>query len=127
MVEEQLVTEFNMGVASMQRMDSLIRNIAHLKTVEYQSGNPVLSIVLRMQKALYVELYPYLDDKEVKEANTKYLNIFRMYPIINTGNSLVVPIITEDAMDDFQLWTMKMLLDKGILTRLGEDPWEAMI
>jgi len=126
MVDNQLVTEFNMGVASMMRMDSLIKQISYLKTIQFQGGNPVLSIVLRMQKALYVELYPYLDEKEVTGANT-YLDIFKMFPIINTGTSLVIPEVTMDAMDEFQLWTMKMLLDKGILTRLGEDPWEAMI
>lgn len=118
--------EFNMGVASMQRMDNIIRGITQYRTMLYLRGQPLHLLLLRLQRALYVELYPYLNDKEVEEAEKKFLSVFRENPIISTGTSLVVPNITETTMEDFELWCMKKMKDKGILQRFGEDPTEAL-
>jgi hypothetical protein len=118
---------FNMGAATMGRIDSLIRKISDFKSILYMNGIPMDSMIQRLQRELYTELYPYLNDEEVKDANDKFLSVFKKYPIINTGTSLLVPQVTEDAMEDFQLWTMRKLKDKGLLTPLSEDiaanPW----
>jgi hypothetical protein len=116
--------EFNMGVASMQRIDGLIRQITEYKSMVYVNGNPTHSIVLRLLKELYKELYPYLDDKEHSAANVSFLQIFKDNPIINTGNGLLIPKITEDKMEEFELWVMKTMMDKGILTKIGESPYD---
>ncbi len=111
----------------MMRMDALIRNITHFKSILYVKGMPLHSLILRLQKALYTELYPYLLQKEITYAHNNFMKIFIDYPIINTGHSLVLPAITEVTMDKFELWTMRKLKEKGILTLLGERPEEAMI
>ena len=123
---EQGTAEFNMGVASMQRMDATIRGITSAKATLFIGGQPLYQLIMRWQKALYVELYPYLTDKEITEANI-FLEVFRNNPIITTGTSMVVPNITLEKLDDFELWCMRKMKEKGILQRFGEDPGEAMI
>ena len=123
----QGTAQFNMGVASMQRMDIIIRNITSYKTMLYLQGQPMHLLLLRLQKALYTELYPYLTTLEVDEANKHYLNVFETNPIISTGTSLIIPFITERKMDEFELWVMLKLREKGILQRFEEDPGEAIL
>jgi hypothetical protein len=117
---------FNMGAATMSRIDSLIRQITFYKSVLYQQGSPMHSLILRLQLELYVELHPYLDNKERQVAYI-YRKIFIKYPIINTGHSLIINSITEQAMEDFQLWTMDKLKEKGLLTPLAPNPLEDLV
>lgn len=126
MPSEDQLTEFNMGVLSIQRINNFIVTKEQYEIAQFQNGNPLLSIVLRLQKVLYKELYPYLTEDEAEEAQ-EYFKILRDNPIINDGSRLIVPAVTEEMIDRFDLWLMKKLFDKGILTKLGDDPWAAMI
>jgi hypothetical protein len=121
------MVEFNMGAASMARVDALIRKIVEYKSILYVGGSPMHSLILRLLRALYVEVYPYLDKEEVEYATKSYIDVFKDNPIVNTGNSLLLPKITEDTMEDFELWLMGKMMDKGILTKIGVSPYETMI
>lgn len=119
--------EFNMAAASMERMDALIRSLTNYKALLFVQGQPMHLMIFRLQKALYTELYPYLGKDEVEEANNNFLNIFADNPIISTGTSLIVPRITEQLLDKFELWCMLKMKEHGILQRFGEDPGEAIL
>jgi hypothetical protein len=118
---------FNMGAATMGRIDALIRKITEFRSTQYLNGIPMDAMIQRLQKELYAELYPYLSEVEIKQANENYLSTFKRYPITNTGTALLVPAIVEETMEEFQLWTMRKLKEKGLLTPLSEDiaanPW----
>ena len=57
--------EFNMGVASMQRIDSIIRKITEYKTIQYSNGVPLDELIYRLLEALYTEVYPYLEKEKL--------------------------------------------------------------
>jgi hypothetical protein len=116
--------QFNMGVASMQRIDSLLRKLHEYNSMLYLAGSPMHSMIIRLLVRLYTEIYPYLDKKEIKYANDRFLDVFLQHPIINTGTSLLVPFITETRGNEFELWLYKTMFEKGILTKIGESPYD---
>lgn len=127
MVKTDRYIEFNMGVLGMERIDAIIRKITEYKAVLYINGSPMHSLILRLLNALYVEVYPYLDEEEVKFVKENFTDVFRNQPIINKGSSLLIPKVTEEAMEDFELWLMKTMFEKGILTKIGESPYDIEI
>ena len=116
--------EFNMGVASMQRIDAIIKKITEYKSILYLNGMPLYSLTLNLLKRLYMEVYPYLEQKERDYATTTFIEPFKLNPIVNSGNGLMFPQLTEDLMETFELWMMATMMDKGILTKIGDSPYD---
>jgi hypothetical protein len=64
-----------------------------------------------------------MEEAECTEAQA-YLQIFKDNPIEYTDHSIIFPIITEDKMDEFELYLMDMMMKKGILTKIGDSPYD---
>jgi len=117
---------FNMGLATLERIDMLIRKQSSFSAMKYMNGNPLHSYLLNIQMELYKELYPFLDDNEHKEAKRNFLDVFKKNPITKSTTGLFVPDITEETMLEFDFWIRKMLQAKGLLMSTREDPRFAM-
>jgi len=117
---------FNMGLATLERIDVLIRKQSSFSAMKYMNGNPLHGYLLNIQMELYKELYPFLEEKEHKEATKKFLDVFRKNPITKTTTGLFVPDVTEATMLEFDFWIRKMLKAKGLLMSTKEDPRFAM-
>ena len=127
--EERFIgnAQFNMGVASMQRMDTILRSITQLMTILYYKGQPLHQRIILLQQELYAELYPYLTDTEIQEAEDNFLSVFENDPIRSDDSGTIIPNILRVRMNEFRLWMMKKLREKGILQRFEEDPGEAIL
>ena len=117
---------FNMGLATLERIDSLIRKQSSYSAMKYMDGNPLHSYLLNIQMELYKELYPFLDDKEKRLAKKDFLDVFEKNPIENKATGLFVPNITEKKMLEFDFFIRDKLKGKGLLMSTKDDPRYAM-
>lgn len=107
-----VTSQFNMSVATLQRIDQLLQNLHQYNTI----GNP--SFIQRTIYCFYKELYPFLNDPDREVAR----NIWDS--IIKSGNN---PNMLLKEMHTFEFWLRDQLFKKKLLMSLGDDPTEAIL
>jgi hypothetical protein len=113
---------WNMANQYMQKISSILDNIIDIWTHPYKDGEPRYKELLRLERMLKVLISVYLDEEELKEAEENYIKFMVDFPIIDTGHSTILPLITEEKMFGFNEWVLRKLKVKGVLVPPRFDP-----
>jgi hypothetical protein len=112
-------SEFNLANKTMDRMGGILQAIVILSTEA--SGDDIPVRILRLYRALFNELYPWLKPAE-RISGLAFVRAIQKHPIINTGHSFQIPAITERNMELWYRWMMVKLKKHKLLSKLSEDP-----
>lgn len=120
-MEEQLNNMWNMSLATLQRIDNLLRSLTNY----YITGQLILIQI--SLKCLYKEVYPFLDAKEriegnnmLKEIDTKGFQKFKGQESFSYNADLFI------IMHSFEFWIRNKLHEKGLLMAKGEDIYNVL-
>lgn len=117
-MSDYAVNEINMGVLHVERIHNIITQIEQLNTMVIMNGQPTQAIELRLLINWYSELSGVLKDPD-KKAGREFLTFFIDNPILNTGDSLLIPIATEEKMFEFKLFLFDLMYKYNLLTKVG--------
>ena len=119
--QEQTPTQFNMGIATVMRIDRLLFESSKIN-IKFRSAYESHLILLE----LYRELYPFLKAEEMTEAQEKFLNKINTKDFLfqNRGRVVLYPSETLATLSSFNLWIRLKLYDKGLLMGKGSDPFD---
>jgi len=117
---EDKTTAFNMGLATLERINNLIISLSsyHIENNVPGMRNTILE--------LYKESHVYMNQKQKDEAEAIWSNIDN-YNIESVDSTSIKydPKILE-YINYFDFWLREILHKKGILMPKGEDPHTAM-
>jgi hypothetical protein len=82
--------------------------------------------LLRLERSLKMLVSVYLTEPELKEANENYIRYFIDFPIVDTGATTLIPLVTEEKLYDFPEWILKKLKEKGALVPATVDYKDAI-
>ena len=116
------VESWNMADAFMKKISSVLDGIIEIWKEPYLDGIPRYKELLRLERTLKMLVSVYLTDAEMKDANENYIKYFIEMPIVDTGNTTIIPNITEEKLYDFPEWVLKRLKEKGALVPAQFDP-----
>lgn len=111
---EQVAT-FNMALATLERIDLLLRNITHYNVI----GN--IHLVKKCTYEVYKELYPFLKEAEVKKATEYFKRVEKHKIEYLTATRLNYPIELGTDLYDFDLWIRLQLKNKGLLMAQSDN------
>lgn len=117
-MEQHSSTPFNMALATLQRIDLLLRTIQEA---------PNVIVELHALTSLYKETHPFLNDYEKKEG-TGMLNGLHSsiradgYVAGQYNMSVKLPV----KMYNFEIWMREKLYQYGLLMNKGDDPNSAL-
>lgn len=112
-----------MSLATLERIDILLKRLSTY-TIAHR-----IAVVKPTIYELYKELYPFISDKERKEAQQKYVQKIKEMPIKKTSsydNSYTYPTDLLMLMEEFDFWIRDKLHEKGLLMAKSDDPTLAL-
>ncbi len=117
---EDRATAFNMGLATLERINNLLRGLANYNIINDVSG--IKNTILE----LYKETSVYLNKEQKKEGNEFWDTIeeYKVKSIDSTSISYNPELLGH--LHDFDFWLREILHKKGILMPKGEDPYKIM-
>lgn len=118
-VETQSTTQFNMSLATLMRIDSLLTFINKAKVV----GTDALRLRCAIE-GLYLELYPFLNEQEREEGEKMLREIVANVRV----NENVIEYNTKlfGWIYEFEKWMRNKLNEKGLLMAKKDDPNSAL-
>ncbi|MCX6654329.1 MAG: hypothetical protein NTY03_04310 [Candidatus Bathyarchaeota archaeon] len=113
---------WNMADAFMRKISDVLDGIIEIWKEPYQDGMPRYKELLRLERTLKMLVSVYLTEDELEEAQENYIKYFIEMPIVDTGSTTIIPLITEEKLYDFPEWILKRLKAKGALVPAQFDP-----
>lgn len=117
-LEFQKISQFNMSIASLQRIHLLLQ----AANTSYISGD--LLIYWRVVQCLDKETDAYMIENEREEAIVKFSKYIKNINIVK--GTIIYNQKDLDILDQFERWVRRKLLEKGLLMAKGDNPYNAL-